>query len=111
MTRKANEAVPVIFRVWPKEHDAVIAILPTLPGTYDPATCSSYMHVGQHGACDPVGLVEETRLAAPSEYAALKRELEAAPYRYKLAVRRRLAPAYRRERERAIKLARAEVRS
>ncbi len=79
----------MIFRWWPGEDGQVIAIFPTLPGTYDPHTCSSYMHVGQHGACDPIGLMAQTEQCPEYLYRDLKRELETLGYR--LEVRKRLS--------------------
>lgn len=68
--------------------DGIIALFPDLP-EYRPDMCQSYMHIGQHGAASLRligGEPRTTRPATPEEYAALKRELEAAPYSYKLAV-------------------------
>jgi hypothetical protein len=48
------------------------------------------MHVGQHGACDTIGISSETTLATPDEYASLKRELESAPYHYNFKVMKRI---------------------
>lgn len=79
--RKRPELTPVIFRMLGGD---VIAIFPTLPGDITADTCSSYMHVGQHGTCSPRMLAKFCRLAKPKEYRALKRELESAPYRYRL---------------------------
>lgn len=62
----------------------VIALFPELPGTLDPRSCSSYMHVGQHGSCDLYSTVGGSRAAQPEEYAALQAELEGAPYGYRL---------------------------
>lgn len=90
------ESVPVIFRILEEQ---VIAIFPTIPGTYDAYTCSSYMHVGQHGACDPVGLMQRTEQAPEYTYRDLKRELESAPYHYKLEVRRRLSRSFLKARQ------------
>jgi len=73
------EITTVIYRVF-KQGD-VIALFPTLPGTADCLTCMSYMHVGQHGAADPYGLISHTRLAAPEEYKNLHRELEYIGYK------------------------------
>jgi hypothetical protein len=81
--------------------DEVIALFPTLPGTYDPTTCLSYMHVGQHGAA-AVSLVVRTRLARRAEYLPLRRELEAAPYRYRLKLARRFTKAHVAARKAAI---------
>ena len=72
----------VIFR---KERDGeVVAYFPEDPGSRDPYTCTCFAHIGQHGiaAADVTG----TKPASPTEYAALKRELESAPYNYDLVV-------------------------
>lgn len=63
----------VIFRKF-KDGD-VFALFPEIPGTYDPYTCLSYMHVGQHGSTS-VDVVDRTKPASPEEYADLKAELE-----------------------------------
>ena len=83
------EPVRVIFRKFRSKRDGqdIIALFPDLPGSNDPATCLSYMHTGQHGQADLLGLMYQmTRPATPDEYAALKQELEAAPYEYRLTV-------------------------
>ncbi len=71
----------VIFRRHLEEPREVVAIFPELPadvvGRY--ATC--YAHVGQHGSCDPVYLVDVLTLpATPEEYAPLQKELEQIGY-------------------------------
>lgn len=82
--------VEVMFR---KFRYGVIALFPCEPGTIgNPAHCLSFEHVGQHGPADLAGVIEVTRPAAPGEYAALKRELESAPYDYLLTVRERTPP-------------------
>lgn len=54
----------------------VIARFPDLPAACLSAwPCQSSMHIGRHGAADP-RLVDDTRPAAPYEYASLKHELE-----------------------------------
>lgn len=63
----------VIFRFWKKD---IIAIFPEELGDNSPYTCSSYMHMGQHGACDPHIVINNSRLATPEEYNDLKEELE-----------------------------------
>lgn len=63
----------VIFRFWKKD---IIAIFPEELGDSSPYTCSSYMHIGQHGACDPNLIIDHSRLATPEEYDDLKEELE-----------------------------------
>lgn len=81
-----SEVVPVVFRVWTKEDDAVTALFPTLKehGGY----VQSYMHVGQHGAASYSGVVAASRPAKPAEYAALKRELESIGYKLRVIERR-----------------------
>jgi len=39
----------------------------------------SYMHVGQHGACDTL-IVRDTTRPTPAEYAPLKAEMESLGY-------------------------------
>lgn len=73
--------------MWPKKDGGdVIALFPTLPGsTANRYLVESYQHVGQHGSAD-MGIVHTTRLATPTQYASLKRELESAPFHYRLKV-------------------------
>lgn len=78
----------VVFRVWKKEDNAVIALFPAEIAD-NCGNCSSYMHVGQHSAADYLGLMKVTRPATPAEYAALQKELESAPYHYNLQIRRK----------------------
>lgn len=85
--KSAEHETPVIFRVWPKsEGGGVIALFPTCPAQHQGYSVDSYEHIGQHGSADLHGVIGRTRLATPQEYAALKRELEATPYKYKLKV-------------------------
>lgn len=71
---------PVIFRKFKNGRKEIIAIFPTIPGTNDPSTCLSYMHVGQHGSCSGT-LTSITTLAKPSEYTPLLKELRRIGYR------------------------------
>jgi hypothetical protein len=74
----------VQFRVF-RDDNSVIAIFPEIPGdANDPYTCQSYMHVGQHGPLQAPNPL--TRPASPEEYESLKRELESAPFNYRLQV-------------------------
>ena len=72
-----KEKTKVIFRVYKDKE--VIAIFPEELGGPDYWTCASYMHLGQHSACDPE-IRHITRLAKPEEYASLKAELESIGY-------------------------------
>lgn len=67
--------VKVVFRVIEGE---VVAVMPEMPGTseYD---CTSYAHVGQHGAAS-LDLLRSGRPARPDEYASLLRELDSIGY-------------------------------
>lgn len=64
----------VIFRKF-RSNGEVIALFPDLPGTSSLATCSSYLHVGQHNATS-VDLSPYTGFAKPADYRALREELE-----------------------------------
>lgn len=78
------EKEKVIFRVFP-EGD-VIAMFPRIAVDTTGYKCQSYMHVGQHGAADPM-IVSSTRLATVIERANLRRELEQLGYDLKLVKR------------------------
>jgi len=80
----ARELVRVVFRAF-RDGD-VIALFPDLPGTNDPRTCASYLHVGQHGSADYRAVIADTRPARVPEYESLRRELESAPFFYDLRV-------------------------
>lgn len=90
-----NDVIPVLFRKF--SDGDVIALFPTVPGDSSPRTCSSFMHVGQHGAAG-LDLIQITKPARPEEYADLKRELESKPYEYRLKVYRRNQHRWYRER-------------
>lgn len=64
----------VVFRIINGE---VIALLPELPGDSDPATCLSYMHVGQHGAAS---IYHKWPIASEKEYRDLYEELTSIGY-------------------------------
>jgi len=81
-----DDPTVVVFRRWRAFGQTVIALFPE---DVDKGFCSSYEHVGQHGAADYSGVVRKTTLATPEEYADLKRELESEPYNYVLRVVKR----------------------
>jgi hypothetical protein len=74
---KEQIRVKVIFRVFRGE---VIALFPEIPGTGEPHTCNSYMHVGQHSSADYAGVIESSRAAEKREYADLAAELRRIGY-------------------------------
>lgn len=88
------ESVPVIFRAEKSGtfKNEVTAIFPTLAGT-GPGDVTIYARVGQHSTGSR-GWYRETRAATPDEYAALKRELESAPFNYRLDVVKRWTPKH-----------------
>lgn len=67
----------VIFRKF--KDGEVIALFPAEEWDHK-GNCASYIHVGQHGAADYCLLLQTTRLAKPSEYEALRKELESIGY-------------------------------
>ena len=82
-----NELTKVIFRKWNGKNGTVIAIFPEEVATDDPATCYSYEHIGQGGACRDYVVIKRSRLAKPEEYADLKSELESRGYSLKIIQR------------------------
>lgn len=71
----------VIFRRWPKSQGSdVIAMFPLIPET-NVGTCSSYAHIGQHGACS-LDISGWTRAAhvGEADVDALVHELEGRGY-------------------------------
>lgn len=92
-----NDIVPVVFRAERagKFKGDVTAVFPTLPADVRGYEMTCYAHIGQHGGCS-FEWYNSTRAARPDEYAALKRELESAPYEYRLKVCQRISSAMRR---------------
>ena len=72
------EKTKVVFRKFNAGKD-IIAMFPREPGTYDPSTCMSYQHLGQHGSAS-TDIVSITKLATPAEYAPLAKELKGLGY-------------------------------
>lgn len=80
-----EQKISVIFRKFPDGD--VIAIFPQIPGTMDASTCTSYMHIGQHGSCDPHHIIQTTVLATEEEYKPLYDELVSIAYDLKVCKR------------------------
>lgn len=79
-----------IFRVFPGGD--VIALFPAEAATVgNPYHCLSYQHMGQHGAADPLLMVQMCRPAKPAEYCDLASELRRRGY--KLDIRQRITRA------------------
>jgi hypothetical protein len=82
-----SNSTKVIFRHDRAKSGEVVALFPALAGTYNPGTCSAYVHLGQHTSADLFGTVRSTRLAKPSEYRELARELRRIGYRLTICKR------------------------
>lgn len=89
-----NEPVAVVFRKW-RDNGDILALFPEIPAKNQGYDCESFEHIGQHSPADYMGCIKRTRPALPHEYAALKAELEGAPYHYNLVVRQRATQAMR----------------
>lgn len=94
--------IPVLFRADRagefKGH--ITAVFPTLPGTVGRDDMTCYAHIGQHSACTH-GWYRTTRPATETESASLRRELEGAPFNYRLRIVRRITRAMDTERRAA----------
>ena len=79
----------VIFRRFKTAPYDVIALFPLEPADVLGHFCTSYQHVGQHGAASPELAHRGTRPASTSEpdVAALKAELERIGYTLRIATR------------------------
>lgn len=88
--KQDTEKTITIIRKW---GDDYIAIFPHQSGTFSPYTCQSYMHTGQHGSCDPQGIIEQsehtnTLKRQTAKYRDFVAELESIGYN--LDIRQRL---------------------
>ena len=87
---KDTTKTKVIFRIWPDGD--VIALFPELPFSYDPRSCMSYMHIGQHGEAS-ASLSDRTKPATPEQYKDLFNELENA-IGYNLQIIKKSGPSH-----------------
>ncbi len=72
------ETTKVIFRQFNGDN-SIIALFPEIPADFCEGYCLSYQRIGQHGAAS-LGIAPMAKLAKPSEYAELKKELESIGY-------------------------------
>lgn len=79
-----TDQTTVIFRKWP--NGDILALFPEIEESTE--CCSSYMHIGQHGAAYYPHCIGITKPAAPQEYADLETELQAIGYSLKIQRRR-----------------------
>ena len=86
---KPPEVTRTVFRMFKGE---VVALFPDISNDgfeRRMGDIQSYQHAGQHGPADYTGVMRDSRPATPEEYAPLQRELESAPFNYKLRVVKR----------------------
>lgn len=76
----------VVFRQFRQDSEC-IALFPQTAADNQGWTCSSYMHVGQHGGADTDIVIQQTRPATRKEYTPLAKELRTRGYR--LDIRKR----------------------
>ena len=88
----------VVFRRWEDTGD-IIALFPEIPADIDGRYCMSYEHVGQHGAADFQGVIQNSVPVTPREYARLARELTLIGYDLKPIRRASFKNPERRRRE------------
>lgn len=97
MTFKQDiEFTPVIFRAERSgaSKGEVTAVFPTLPHDTAGRYFTCFAHVGQHSSASR-SWYNGTRAAKPDEFAELARELESAPYGYRLKICQRMTAAHR----------------
>ena len=84
MIQMDTESTRVVFRVC-KDTNTVIALMPDIEA--QPGYCSSYEHVGQHGAADYSGVLRKTRKAEQHEEIPLLLELKSIGYNVQVITR------------------------
>jgi len=82
-----SDITKVIFRKFPDGD--VIAIFPQIAADSSGYHCLSYMKVGQHSACDPLGIVRKTKLATRRDFEPLEMELASIGYSLEIIERNR----------------------
>src|SRR5450631_1711803 len=85
-----QDETAVIFRR-DRNGTGITAVFPCIPADCAGNLMSCYAHIGQHGQAAHAWFYA-CRPARPEEYEALKKELESAPYGYRLKVYHRLMP-------------------
>ncbi len=96
MFEQDKEETVVIMRRWRQQPRSVIALFPYVidgQGRGGGWLVSSYEHIGQHGGAD-LGIIPRLTRAAnwdDPDVVALRRELEGAPFGYRLLPRRRVS--------------------
>lgn len=93
--------IPVLLRVW-RDDSTPFAMFPTLPGTNQRFTLTTYQHMGQHSSCGEATGIAHSRPATPQEYAPLLRELTGIYHDCELKPVLRVSDKMRQERYRAL---------
>ena len=81
-----KKELKVVFRKF--DNGEVIAMFPQF-GSKRNWTIQSYMHIGQHGECDPM-IIHDTKLATESEYESLLKEIQSIYHDYDIRVMKKL---------------------
>lgn len=78
-TKSAKGMTRVAFRKYPDGQ--VIALFPDIPWSRYHEKVTSYMHTGQHGDADYIGVIAATQPAREHEYQDLLAELKSIGYK------------------------------
>ena len=81
-----KKVLKVVFRKF--DNGEIIAMFPQF-GSKRNWTIQSYMHIGQHGDCDPM-ITNITTLATESEYESLLKEIQGIYHDYDIRVMKKL---------------------
>ena len=81
-----KKELKVVFRKF--DDGEVIAMFPQF-GNKRNWKIDSYMHIGQHGECDPM-ITNITKLATESEYESLLKEIQSIYHEYDIRVMKKL---------------------
>ena len=81
-----KKELKVVFRKF--DNGEIIAMFPQFTNKRN-YRIDSYMHIGQHGECDPM-IVHDTELATESEYESLLKEILSIYHDYDIRVMKKL---------------------
>ena len=81
-----KKELKVVFRKF--DNGEVIAMFPQFTNKRN-YRIDSYMHIGQHGECDPM-ITNITKLATESEYESLLKEIQSIYHEYDIRVMKKL---------------------
>ena len=81
-----KKELKVVFRKF--DNGEIIAMFPQFTNKRN-YRIDSYMHIGQHGECDPM-ITNITKLATESEYESLLKEIQSIYHEYDIRVMKKL---------------------